>query len=94
MAQMTAQDIVNIIRAGHDSKVASLQLAGLKVTYLSIEQVSSPEYQVIQQNHKPDETANQQSLLPKHDDELERSLLMVSDPVAFEESLLNEKEDG
>lgn len=90
MSKMTAAEIVNIIRAGHDSKVANLQYQGLKVNYLPLEQVSSPEQTELLQTPQPDEKANQQITTDKPDDQLEMELLMVSDPVAYEANLLKE----
>lgn len=85
---LTAEDIINIIKAGSEAKVANLCLNGLKVIYQPTEQASSPiQIEALTPITEPSMATkpNQNDAL---DEELRRESVMISDPSAFEESIL------
>lgn len=91
---LTAAEITSIIRVGHECKVASLEFDDFKVSYLLSEQASSPQNQEYpQQTPLPEQANNQATPLQQAlDEEMQRELMMISDPLKYEESLFLEKE--
>jgi len=85
MAKLTATEIVAIIRAGHESQVAMLELGGIKITYKGAEQaqVSQPIYNF---DTQPTENNPQQQVKSESSpySELDDLLLNVTNPVEFE----------
>lgn len=84
MGHLTGKDIVAIIQAGAKSGVYSLEVGILKIKY-GKEPVSEPI-------HLPLTSSEEISKLEPHSPtlshELDRELLNVTDPVAYEESVL------
>lgn len=87
MPKLTGTDIVAIIRAGSDAKVAKLELGAIKITYQgAVEAITElPPVQITQPT-----TTSQEPLKPEHNlqQEIDEYLLMVTDPVAYEKSQL------
>lgn len=82
MPQLTGQEIVNIIQAGHDAKVASLKLFGIEISYqLTTPASVTPEPIIIQRPQAdapitPEQREEQRSFY--------ESQLAITDPAAYE----------
>lgn len=93
MAKLNGDEIVAIIRAGHESKVAKLELGVIKITYLTAVETENLTQPIIPDTQLPPtdaiETAKPERPMQQ---ELDEQLLNITDPVMFERmQLLNEK---
>jgi hypothetical protein len=84
MAKLNGEEIVAIIRAGHESKVAKLELGTVKITYLiglEAENFHQPETTQIIPYPTADVPVSHDKSLQQ---ELDEQLICVTDPVAYE----------
>lgn len=99
MVKLTAQELIEIIKTGRDSNLAKLELGKIIITYKgSQEDLNSyPQFTNFNQTdnspaeNKADDTKSKE--LASLDSELSQELLMITDPVAFEEAIFSGEKD-
>ncbi|MNJ94804.1 hypothetical protein D3C87_125070 [compost metagenome] len=87
MSPLTGKDIIAIIKAGSTSGVQALELGELKIHYKGNAEPLPEPYQYPLTSNDPTYQSSESSFT----NELDDSLLMVADPVAYEERVLGVK---